>query len=308
MKKTPLYIFALLISSLACDKIDYQELGSFDVALNSPTVQVGEEVVFALSGEPDNIAFYSGELGKEYSLRDQQYAEGAIPEMQFATNVNFGSPSVSNLSILLSTDFSGKYDADGVRKATWEDITEQARLASGSSNTNSGWIGLHPFKTEGKPIYVAFRYLTQPHGSAFSQREWQMNGFQFRARFPNGKQYDHASSNADAGFGNVSLKGDSVVWTGGATQLRHRPSDIAEHFPEVDNWAISRAFNINQVSPDRLGAVNVKGILMNTPHEFRYRFDSPGIYEVVFEATSFKYDGVTKVVTKKFNIEIKPLP
>lgn len=88
----------------------------------------------------------------------------------FSNAVQYGSQE-NNLSILVSTDFDGRYDMENIGKATWNDLTEEFHLATDKNFVKSGEVDLSSWATTGKPVYVAFRYLGQESPKP-TQRSW----------------------------------------------------------------------------------------------------------------------------------------
>ncbi|MGV8090436.1 MAG: DUF5017 domain-containing protein [Mangrovibacterium sp.] len=119
-----MFLFTGIFWSSCEDRIEMPE---FDVWTDSDTYAVGEEITFHFSGDPQNIAFWSGELGHIYANRDRTSEQGAIQTVQFTSLAGEGAQN-DNLSFLVSTDFNGTYDAANLAKATWTDITDRAVL------------------------------------------------------------------------------------------------------------------------------------------------------------------------------------
>ena len=68
------YIIILFLTALAvsgCRKeFEKVEDVDFSVRTSAPVYKVGEPVVFRMSGKPDFITFYSGEVGNDYAYKD----------------------------------------------------------------------------------------------------------------------------------------------------------------------------------------------------------------------------------------------
>lgn len=90
----------------------------------------------------------------------------------FDNKVRYGDQE-NQLSILVSTDFSGVYDMDEIRSATWIDITDNSELA-GSSFELWGPVNLLQFVKKDKPLYIAFRYITLNQDEYGKQRSWYL--------------------------------------------------------------------------------------------------------------------------------------
>ncbi|NGM63049.1 DUF5017 domain-containing protein [Sphingobacterium sp. SGG-5] len=90
--------------------------------------------------------------------------------LSFKNAVQYGSQE-NNLSVMISTDFNGKYDLENVQKATWKDVTEKFHLASDKSFIASGDLDMSPWIKPGQQVYLAFRYLGQASPKP-TQRSW----------------------------------------------------------------------------------------------------------------------------------------
>ncbi|SFB82323.1 protein of unknown function [Parapedobacter composti] len=99
-----------------------------------------------------------------------------VSAVSFSSSVQYGAQE-DQLTVLLSSDFNGKYDADNVQAATWIDITDAYPLAAGTSRTPWGPKDFSEFKVENKPMYIAFMYVFDPEKSG-SQRNWLIRDFE----------------------------------------------------------------------------------------------------------------------------------
>lgn len=130
------------------------------VTLAKGDYKAGEPVTFKISGDADNIVFYSGEVGHEYGLRDRQFADNDLM-VDFVSFTDKSTGIHPNFQILLSSDFNGVYDAENVAAATWTDVTGDFALPSKTStNTPSGEVNLKKYVGEDNDnlVYLAFRY------------------------------------------------------------------------------------------------------------------------------------------------------
>jgi len=169
---------ALLFAAMACNKQTEVKPVSFDVnstKLNgtpSTSFSSNDTVNFAFTGNPDIITFYSGETGKRYDYKDRISAKG-IPQLQFSTILANGTQA-SSLALMVSTDFKGiatntilgiltrdtATTNANIAAATWTDITSRATFSTGGTTAvASGTIDLSDFANQGKPIYIAFKYV-----------------------------------------------------------------------------------------------------------------------------------------------------
>lgn len=263
------------------------EAPQFSATPDKTTYKVGERVTFTLSGNnPDNVTFYSGEPGRDYYSRDLYSLPGGVPEMQFTSAITTGATTAigqRNLSVLVSTNFSGKYDTTSVRQATWTDITSRVTLATGTPLVSSGVVSLGAYKEGDKPLYVAFRYRSATP-LATQQPAWSIRTFQYRNVFPNGRVAALASTNTDVGFATLSFKGVGN-WVAG-TNLDH--AVVAANAPVEEDWAVSAPFDPTRVIPDKTGGLNVKasGLPDVVPATYTYTYTTAGSFKAVFLAQS----------------------
>ena len=128
------------LSSVSCKRNEIVT-PEFNVITDKDSYKVNEEVVFHFSGNSENIVFWSGERGKAYANR-QRTQEKGVPFLRFMTAAGIGSQS-NNLSVLVSSDFKGTYDAAGISGATWTEISTTVatlptvNLASGKTYRSS---------------------------------------------------------------------------------------------------------------------------------------------------------------------------
>lgn len=301
--RTILYLlFSLSAFFVSCNKLQV-EAPSLSVQPISLTIKAGDTAKFQFSGYADYINFYSGEVGRDYYKRDSFSAPGGNPEFQFLSNVQLGATSIRNLSVHVSTDFNGNYNAQGIAAATWTNITNRVTLSTSATNVSSGIVNLNDLKAEGKPMYVAFRYLSESP-ETLKQRQWTISSFQFRTKFPEGQVYTHAASNTDAGFGVISVVGDSANWVSG-TSLTH--VSLNAGLPSDDDWAISRPFDLTRYTGDRAGVVVIKNLALTglVPAQFSWRYPAAGTYKAVFVYRNANVEHTEEVV-KEFVITVNP--
>ncbi|MFC7522758.1 DUF5017 domain-containing protein [Parapedobacter sp. GCM10030251] len=151
----------------------------FDAALAAASYQVGEEVVFNLTGNADVIAFYSGEVANDYAFRDGRIValddQGAT--MAFTSGVTGGAQE-NQLSIWVSTDFDGNYESiESVRAANWTEVTNRFALGTSATFLASGTVDLSDLIEAGKPLYIGFRYVTRPQAENGLSRNWMIQTF-----------------------------------------------------------------------------------------------------------------------------------
>jgi len=276
MKRIPLFLFMLIVVC-SCNKVGLVN-PSFDVTTPKTTYKIGDTVLFNISGNPDNIVFYSGEAGFRYQNRNRLSDSGGITQLQFVSSVALGNQT-GNLALLVSTNYNGSLDSGSIHSATWTDITNKATLSTGTASTPSGIIDLTSFQTSGNPYYIGFKYQTN-FANGTKARQWIIGNFQVTNYFPDSCVGIAAVDINTAGFQATSIKGDSLKWGISATTLKFLsgfPNNIDE------DWVISRPMDFNQVSPDQGVAIKNTSFQLST---FPYIFSTAGIYDITFVATN----------------------
>jgi hypothetical protein len=298
MKRIFFLSVILTILIFACNKVAIKAPDDFTVSTTKTTYKVGDTVVFNFTGNPDNLLFYSGEAGHDYANANAVSAAGGNPEMQFLSNVQFGA-AVNDLSVFASTDFTGQYDTAGVRMAHWTDITSRLALGTSATNVSSGIVNLNDLKDTGNTMYIAFRYLAVLP-AVNKQKQWTISSFQFRTRYPDGRVYTNAATNADASFGVVDIEGDSARWSA-STTLFH--VGLSAGYPGDDDWVVSKAFYLNRVNPD--AGIVVKSIIQPPLSNYTWTYAASGTYKAVFVAQNSDVHTAKRVV-KEIDITITP--
>ena len=168
---------ALIMAS--CDKeITVESAAKFNVTTEGTSFKAGTPIKFKLTGgEVQRIAFYSGEAKNDYAFKDGRLADvkGAGVTMTFTSSLTNGEqatqlPGLGNqnnqLTILASTDFNGDYSSIAkVKAATWKDITSRFVLGTSTSFVSSGIKDIADLVVAGKPLYIAFKYVTKPQAT-----------------------------------------------------------------------------------------------------------------------------------------------
>lgn len=170
---------ALLMAS--CEKPTLEaEAPAFDVTAEKTTYKAGEVVKFKITGgETQSIAFYSGELKKEYDSKAGRLIDvaGAGATLAFSSSVQLGTQA-NQVSFFASTNFNGDYSSVAkVKAATWVDITSKFKLGTAAAFLASGTIDVSDLIVAGKPIYFAFRYNTKAQATNGIARQWYIQSF-----------------------------------------------------------------------------------------------------------------------------------
>lgn len=152
----------------------------FDVTTAKTTYKAGESIKFDIKGgETHMITFYSGEVLKDYALKDGRVIDVSKSGItgSFTSSVQLGTQT-NQIAILASTNFNGDYSSVAkVKAATWTDITSRFAIGTGSALLASGAKDLSDLVVAGKPLYIAFRYITKPQATNGIARQWFFQSF-----------------------------------------------------------------------------------------------------------------------------------
>lgn len=288
MKNIIKYCGLLLLGLASCMEDEAPGVG-LNVALDKQVYQVGEPVTFKLNGNPDNIVFYSGEIGHNYVYKDRYRADGDLL-INFNSWVRFGD-IYHNLKFLVSSDFNGIYDKESVEAATWVDLSDKFRFSVGIDQTPSGEVNLKEYvgAEEDAKLFVAFRYEDEEKAV---QNNWIIRSITLDCVSTEGIRSNLATM-PTMGWKVVDFENPAVTWnTSSTSQIQ---INGGANQPKNVDWIISQAFDVKKTAPDR--GVALKNV-STTMDEYKYVYTRPGVYEVVFETTSDWYNGSDHAVTK----------
>lgn len=177
--KLKYFICLLVIITSSCSKEIEVNQPDFNVSTTAASFKVDEEVKFNFEGSANSILFYSGEEGNDYEFRNGRAinVENKPILMSFDSSVQGGTQQ-NQLSILASNDFNGNYtDLASIKVATWTDITTRFSLGTSATFKASGEGSLDDLIATGKPLYIAFKYITKPQAVNGLVRTWMIQNF-----------------------------------------------------------------------------------------------------------------------------------
>jgi hypothetical protein len=293
-----IYTMAAAVVLLACAK-EKVPVPDFQVQTASLSYKVGDSVRFSLSGNPDNLVFYSGEPGHNYEFRNRSSAANDL-QIDFKTWVRYGVIR-DNLQLLVSNDFTGVADTNAVKAATWPDISDRATFSTGTDQTPSGLLSLKEFtrpEADSALIYVAFRYtdFKKPQG----QNQWIVRTFTANNVSADGVVSPLAVM-ASAGWMKVDFKNPGFVWSVTSAQLLMQHPGSAND-EDNEDWVITKGFNPWYIKRD------VGVVLKNAAtavREYAHVYTKPGNYKVIFEGSAVRYNG-ERYLTREINLTITP--
>lgn len=179
MKTTYYILLTSLVLLTSCDSEIGIEAPDVKVRVQSASAKPGEEVVFLFEGNADIISFYSGELFNDYEYRDGRSIDIASQPryVQFTSSIQSGTQP-NTVSIYISTDFNEDYTFSGVKNANWIDITDRFTWGQNSTFLGSSLQDITGLTDSSKPVYFAFRYISEPQLLNGTSRLWQIQNFE----------------------------------------------------------------------------------------------------------------------------------
>lgn len=302
-----LYIFFLILGTWmiasSCDNsLEVTAPDDFDVTTEKSTYRVGEEITFLFSGNPGIITFYSGEVGHDYEFREGRIIPPGEVSLSFENRVMYGNQP-DQLSVLVSSDFSGQRNIDAILAATWQDITDRFTLTTGDEYVDAGTADLTDLVVDNRPLYLAYRYIYDPEQGA--PRTWNIRNLDLKKTTPLGATT--VATHLTGGFelfyvGPKEETGRSSVASGSIT-LRSNAAGNTDDYTE--DWCVSAGFDFGEedMGPDR--PIRVKGYSDALQESMLYTYSMPGTYKVYFvgtNATLQEQQSIVRVLT----IEIIP--
>jgi len=301
-----------LLGFSACEKREVTPL-SLDVATSQTTYQVGDTVIFNISGNPEQLMFYSGEIGHNYMYKDRTQAESDLITLEFASSRNYGSDAQQpkSLRLLASQTFNGTYAVENIDEGTdWVDITDAFTLSgvrSDGTYISSGVVNLTQLGSLGfdldisKPVYFAFKY-TGVTGS--TQPRWWINKFDIKTTTIDGQVLAVASIGT-AGWQQIKvLPASPVSWTfdkdvnGLVTAAKFQGGGAAVLSNQV--WLMTQGLVLTTVQPDK--GVPIKDV-RDRMDTYKYIYTKPGTYKVVFVGANINVYGESRDI-KELTIEV----
>lgn len=315
------HIFLLAASGClftACGKSLSTGDTAFDVTVEKTTLALGDTARFRFAGSPDVLSFYSGEVGKRYEYRNRTSADGT-PLLRFRT-IRANGSQANSLAVMVSNNFEGVITSDTaatinrIKNAAWTDITARATLSTGAAGAvPSGNIDLSDFSTQGKPVFIAFKWIGYT-GSAHSK--WTVDSFSVKNVLADGTSYITANMNEyniaytnygvtsfSPGFStykvssvyNWTISSSSLVITGAAS--------AGAATATAEAWVILGPLDLKKVTPD--AGIPVKNTSQKASDMvYNYVYPAKGEYHAVFAGGKISIDE-SAYSTKSFQIIVK---
>ncbi|WP_207495755.1 DUF5017 domain-containing protein [Aridibaculum aurantiacum] len=344
MKKKYLNIglsIAVVATMTACTKYDALVApDDFQVTTEKTTYKVGDSVIFNFNTGPNQITFYSGEMGKRYENRERTMMAGN-PKLVFQTSMQQGLlANPDSLQLLVSTNLRG-YDSANIVNATWTNITSRNTkwpTTLATTYVTSDSISLADFN-DASSVHIAFRVKNNKYATS-AQRKWNVQNLNLTNFLPDGTNSFLFNNFANTGWVQASLKNNStpgfMAWNVGEGGFSSSNNSVNSHgitirsaYPitfdpgtatnvdENDDWLITSPVDLKTVRRDV--GVTIKNdingafngftyVYNNEPGiyaKYLYFFRTPGVYNVTFVAGNYNNDKQHQVV-KHLQLTITP--
>lgn len=152
----------------------------------------------------------------------------------------------NQLSILISSDFKGKYDLENINAAKWTDITNRFRLATHADNrvlVPSGDAKISDLIPKDKPFYIAFKYITKPQTTNGRYNLWRIQNLLLQSVVKDTAKIAVMPQSAGAWkllqSSNYDLK-RGYIYLNNITFVGNAPEG-AKKDEQTEGWAISKA-------------------------------------------------------------------
>lgn len=289
----------------------------FDVSTNQLSYNVGDTVIFYFSGDsPDIITFYSGEGASDYAyLNEEKYLDGNI-SLSFQS-AKFAGTNEDCAHLKYSTDFSGIYEEDEIKAATWIDISDRFNIppivGTGPTFTSSG-IGdiTDLFVDREIPVYFGWFYTIKDRTVNSEERRtrFRVQNFDLSIYTPQVLDFFNIVYNfASVDFQVVNSAAYDLSPPTGGVPEGERPRFVANTTNSFvfdgpftndvyrEAWAITKPL----YAPDKLNLGHAVGMgikAFNTPmlSEHKHVFNSPGTYMVTFVGKNINIYNKTETV------------
>jgi len=174
----------LLLASCNKDVVPNLQAPTFDVTTTTSTFKVGQPITFLFTGIANTISFYSGETLKDYAFKSGRIIDvtGGGATVEFTSSLQVGTQT-NQLFIMASSDFNGDYSSVAkIKAATWTDITSRFTLGTSATFVASGTKDISDLIVSGKPIYIAFKYVTTSQATNGLARQWFIQTFAIKSK------------------------------------------------------------------------------------------------------------------------------
>lgn len=288
--------------SVGCNEEETVDVPYFAAAAPGGVFKVGEPVTFRFEGNPDFITFYSGEAGNAYDYRNRDRIESAEVTFSFLEDTRAGDSNPVYAPVFYSVDFDGDYSEEGVRRATWIDLSEHFTYPTGTGQSiPAGTMYIDElFPEDDAPIFIMYHYAVRKYVGNNRRTEIRILNFQVNGVTDAGTTalYDIKNAGFQLVFSDAFNRYNDITKTppsitNSYLQLRTNIQPAAD----MELWAVSgeirRPEDVNS-GPDF--GVGIKAVADPTMTAYSHTYDKPGEYTVTFVAANSSVYGREEVV------------
>lgn len=290
----------------ACSKEIDTEAPALEVVAEKSTIKAGDTASFRISSNANVLSFYSGEVLKDYDYRAGRTVELDSIRLSFSTSLNYGTQK-DQFAVFLSTDFNGDYTAEGVKAATWENITSLFKLAPGNSNTAipAGVKNLSAYAVKGKALYIGFRFIVKPQTANGSSKLWTMSGFSLTGHSILGAQVlaDHKSAGWRVIQQGLHDPGRGAVIQ--AAQLAFYGNNLDYKEELVEDWVVTKAIETGATDMGPDWSTGIKTLPEPPLASYQHIYEKPGKYLATFIANNVNRHQEKKTI-RQVEITVTP--
>lgn len=296
------YLILISVVLFSCEKYQLDD-PALEVTADKTTIKAGESITFKFDGSPQMLSFYSGEFLKDYNhATDPRELKNCYLSFSSATGASI--QQADQLAVLVSSGFDGKYAIANIKAATWVDITNRFSLATNATVTASTEVDIMDLAVAGKPLYLAFRYITKPQTDFGAANDWNVTAVLVKSKFDDREvtlmDYGAGSNFSVFSYGNKQ-EGRSLATTTAIQFKGNATAEIKEEYTE--DWGISRAIyiNPNDLGTDKATALKLFGEAKK--ESYTYTYANAGTYTATFIGETNNVYGNKKVL-RQLNITV----
>lgn len=291
---------------IACNKEIKTDAPVLEVSVEKADIKAGDTATFNIQSDANVLSFYSGEVLNDYGFHNGRKIAIDSVTLSFSTSLNYGMQK-DQFAVFASSDFNGQYTVEGLKAATWQNITTLYKLAPGNSNTAiaAGVKKISQLAAPGKPLYIGYRFIVKPQTANGASKLWTMSAFNMSGHTKLGVQTlaDHKS----AGW-RIIAQGQHDPGRGAVIQAAQlafygNNKDFMEEYTE--DWVITKAVNMEEVELGPDWGTGIKTLADPPLKAYRYRFTTPGTYTVTFVASNVNSDNESKTV-RQVTVKVTP--
>lgn len=298
---------------------------------NTVEVKAGTPLTFVFDGNPDNLAFFSGEPGKKYAYAKRDLVD---PEDIVSSRLTFsvwaqygnGENTAGVLSMYIADNFPGmvkndfRADSALVESFKWNDLLDQSELPQAPGNAKSAPtfdIDMKPYL--GKRVTIAIRYKALKNTAAQPRMNFvdmkivnkmkdgttsELNagnfGFTPLNMMHRHDLKDQRNMKSNRAYGSVTNNMSGIWNLVGANTGNFFIHSSGAGADLKYSWMLSDMITVNAASPD------MGESLKNISHSldtYTYTYRTPGEYTATFIASKANYKTSSSVV-KEMKIKV----